>query len=60
MMKKKKIMFLQLLLLADQMLVKVAFWMHWLERIELLLAQSVVLLVMPLILNLLDQMARFD
>ena len=34
--------------------------MHWLERIEQLLAQSVVLLVMLLILNLLDQVARFD
>ena len=34
--------------------------MHWLERIEQLLAQSVALLMMPLILNLLDRMARFN
>jgi len=31
---KKKIMFQQFQLLVDQMLAKVAFWMHWLVRIE--------------------------
>lgn len=55
---KKQIVFLQLQLLADQMLVKVVSWMHWLERIEQLSALLAVRLVMQLILNLQDLQAR--